>query len=166
MAAWRRVGGNPAYSPLGKLCTRRDREIGVGILPGLCSASLHGLTATKASAPKGPDSSARRPEGARPVSPGQATAQPTRSSRRSRPHHAGMPKPFVDTLALRLLACGAQDGSLVLCSSCCLSAASFANGELGSGCLFEDVLPNGLALAFITDQWGTYIELTEGLSKL
>ena len=28
------------------------------------------------------------------------------------------------------------------------------------------MLPNGLAIAFITDPWGTYIELTEGLSKL
>src|SRR4030095_9793680 len=73
------------------------------------------------------------------------TGRRQRSGSASRPHHARMPKPFVDTLALKLLACTAQDGSLVLCSSCCLSAASLANGELGSGCLFEDVLPNGLA---------------------
>jgi hypothetical protein len=73
------------------------------------------------------------------------TGHRQRSGSISRPHHARMPKPFVDTLALKLLACTAQDGSLVLCSNCCLSAASLANGELGSGCLFEDVLPNGLA---------------------
>ena len=28
------------------------------------------------------------------------------------------------------------------------------------------VLPNGLAIAYLTDPWGTYIELTEGLNKL
>lgn len=28
------------------------------------------------------------------------------------------------------------------------------------------VLPNGLAIAFITDPWGVYIELTEGLDRL
>jgi len=27
-------------------------------------------------------------------------------------------------------------------------------------------LPNGLAIAFLTDPWGTYIELTEGLTGL
>jgi hypothetical protein len=67
-------------------------------------------------------------------------------------HHARMPEPFIDALAVGTLALetpgtGAQDGSLLLCSSCCLSAASLANGEFGSGCLSRppERLPNGFA---------------------
>lgn len=63
----------------------------------------------------------------------------------TRSHHAGMPQPFVDTLTV-IVRSGAQDGSLPLCSSCCLSAASLAKGEFGSGCLSRPPeLPNGLA---------------------
>ena len=46
-------------------------------------------------------------------------------------HHARVPKPFVDALAIPTLGTRSQDGSLAPCSSCCLSAASFAKGEFG-----------------------------------
>lgn len=64
----------------------------------------------------------------------------------ARAHHSGMPQPFVDALTIEILGCSVQDGSLPLCSSCCLSAASLAKGEFGSGCLSRPPeLPNGLA---------------------
>ena len=64
----------------------------------------------------------------------------------ARAHHTGMPQPFVDALTIEILGCSVQDGSLPLCSSCCLSAASLAKGEFGSGCLSRPPeLPNGLA---------------------
>lgn len=65
----------------------------------------------------------------------------------ARAHHARMPEPLIDALTVALYGLFAQDGSLAPCSSCCLSAASLANGELGSGCLSRppDPLPNGLA---------------------
>jgi len=65
----------------------------------------------------------------------------------ARAHHARVPKPLIDALTAALSGLLAQDGSLAPCSSCCLSAASLANGELGSGCLSRppDPLPNGLA---------------------
>jgi hypothetical protein len=70
-----------------------------------------------------------------------------RGSGGPRAHHAGMPKPLIDALTVAVSGLCAQDGSLAPCSSCCLSAASLANGELGSGCLSRppDPLPNGLA---------------------
>jgi hypothetical protein len=64
----------------------------------------------------------------------------------ARAYYARMPQPFVDTLAIEIFRSGAQDGSLPLCSSCSLSAASLAKGEFGSGCLSRPPeLPNGLA---------------------
>lgn len=62
-------------------------------------------------------------------------------------HHARMPQPSIDPLVLRICCRGGQDGSLAPCSSCCLRAASLANGELGSGCFsrLAELLPNGLA---------------------
>ncbi len=63
------------------------------------------------------------------------------------PHHSRMPQPFVDALTFQFLGTRAQDGSLLVCSSCCLSAASLANGEFGSGCLSRppEPLPKGFA---------------------
>jgi len=64
-----------------------------------------------------------------------------------RPYHPRMPQPFVDALTFQFLGARAQDGSLLVCSSCCLSAASLANGEFGSGCLSRppEPLPKGFA---------------------
>ena len=64
-----------------------------------------------------------------------------------RPYHPRMPQPLVDPLAFQFLGARSQDGSLLVCSSCCLSAASLANGEFGSGCLSRppEPLPKGLA---------------------
>jgi len=64
----------------------------------------------------------------------------------ARAHHAGMPQPFVDALTVDIFGCSVQDESLPLCSSCCLSAASLAKGEFGSGCRSRPpALPSGLA---------------------
>jgi hypothetical protein len=60
-----------------------------------------------------------------------------RSSVTAGTHHARMPEPFIDALTVGGMSRGAQGRSLVLCSSCCLRAASLANGEFGSACLLE-----------------------------
>ena len=53
----------------------------------------------------------------------------------ARAHHAGVPQPFVDALAVRRSA-GTRGYAVPCCaSSCSFSAASLANGEFGSGCL-------------------------------
>ena len=69
------------------------------------------------------------------------TCRSERGSGTARANHACMPKPFVDALTIRALGHRSQDGSLAPCSSCCLSAASLAKGELGSGCLSRQSEP-------------------------
>src|SRR4029077_6587617 len=63
----------------------------------------------------------------------------------ARANKVHLSEPLVDTLPIQILADGAQVCSLLPCSSCCLSAASLANGELGSGCLSRRWEPCGFA---------------------
>ena len=54
----------------------------------------------------------------------------------ARAHHARVPQPFVDALAVQVSALGALSARRsLLASSCSFSASSLANGEFGSGSL-------------------------------
>jgi len=80
------------------------------------------------------------------VEPDETRAR-ERGRTRAAADHPRVPKPFVDALLKRIVAGRAQEDSLLPCSSCCLSAASFAKGELGSGSRLRppEPPPNGLA---------------------
>ena len=75
-----------------------------------------------------------------------AGARPAPRRRVAGAHHAGVPQPFVDALAIGIAGDSARASRWLPASSCCLSAASLANGEFGSAALvaLAPLEPRGL----------------------